>query len=218
MMKAEDLRPFRVWLIEDNPLFRRTVGRVLADLPGVSAVEAFGSCEAALERLEAGVVPDTVLIDVGLPGIDGLEGIGRIKARAPRTQILVLTVFEEDEKIFRAVCAGASGYILKSASMAQIADAVAEVRRGGSPMTPRVARRVLEMFAKLAPTQQDYGLAPREHEVLELLVQGLTNKEIADRLRLSVHTIDSYIRGVYEKLHVRTRSAAVAKALKERLV
>ncbi|MBL9185940.1 MAG: response regulator transcription factor [Opitutaceae bacterium] len=210
--------PFRLWLIEDNALFRRTVGRIAAEVTGVSAVDAFGSCEDALRALDAGTRPDTVLIDVGLPGIDGIEGIRQIKSRVPAAQILVLTVFEEDEKIFRAVCAGASGYLLKSASMQQIADAIAELRRGGSPMTPRVARRVLEMFSKLAPAQHDYGLAPREREVLELFVQGRTNKEIAAQLNLSVHTIDSYNRSLYEKLHVNTRSGAVAKALKERLV
>lgn len=210
--------PFRVWLIEDNALFRRTVTRIIEALPGVVAVEGFGSAEAALEKLATGVAPETVLIDVGLPGLDGIECIRRLKASAPGAQILVLTVFEDDEKIFRAVCAGASGYLLKSASMPEIAEAVAEVRRGGSPMTPRVARRVLEMFSKLAPVRKDYGLAPREREVLELYVRGLTNKEVADRLSLSVHTIDTYNKSLYEKLHVNTRSGAVAKALKERLV
>jgi len=210
--------PFRLWLIEDNALFRGTVRRVVEELPGVSAVDTFGSCEEALQKLADGLRPDTALVDVGLPGIDGIEAIRQIKAQAPAAQILVLTVFEEDEKIFRAVCAGASGYLLKSASMQEIADAVAEVRRGGSPMTPCVARRVLEMFTQLAPAQQNYGLAPRERDVLELLVQGLTNKEIADRLALSVHTVDTYNRSMYEKLHVRTRSGAVAKALKERLI
>lgn len=209
---------FRVWLIEDNALFRRTVGRIVEALPGVSAVEGFGNCEDALSAIEKGVGPETILIDVGLPGIDGIEGIRQIKARLPAAQILVLTVFEDDEKIFRTICAGASGYILKSASMKEIADAVDEVRRGGSPMTPRVARRVLEMFPKLAPAQQDYGLGPRERAVLELYVQGFTNKEVADKLSLSVHTIDSYNKSLYEKLHVNTRSGAVAKALKERLV
>ena len=209
---------FRLWLIEDNALFRRTVTRIVADLPGVSAAEGFGNCEDALRTIEQGERPDTVLIDVGLPGIDGIEGIRQIKARVPAAQILVLTVFEDDEKIFRAICAGASGYLLKSASMQEIVEAVAEVRRGGSPMTPRVARRVLEMFSKLAPAQQDYGLAPREREVLERYVKGFTNKEVADQLSLSVHTIDSYNKSLYEKLHVNTRSGAVAKALKERLV
>lgn len=209
---------FRVWLIEDNALFRRTVGRVLEALPGITAVEGFGSAEAALEKLDAGPAPGTVLVDVGLPGIDGIECIRRLKARAPAAQILVLTVFEDDEKIFRAVCAGASGYLLKSATMQEIAEAVAEVRRGGSPMTPQVARRVLEMFSRLAPARRDYGLAPREREVLELYVRGLTNKEVADKLSLSVHTIATYNKSLYEKLHVNTRSGAVAKALKERLV
>ena len=208
----------RLWLIEDNEGFRRTVARILERVPDIAAVEGFGSCEDALRRVETGERPDAVLIDVGLPGIDGIQGIARIKAAAPAAQILVLTVFEDDEKIFRAVCAGASGYLLKSASMQEIADAVAEVRRGGSPMTPRVARRVLEMFSRLAPAKNDYGLGPREREVLEFYVRGLTNKEIADKLSLSVHTVDSYNKSLYEKLHVNTRSGAVAKALKERIV
>lgn len=210
--------PFHVWLIEDNAVFRRTVARIIGALPGVAVVEDFGSAEAALEKLAAGPAPETVLIDVGLPGMDGIECIHRLKAGAPGAQILVLTVFEDDEKIFRAVCAGASGYLLKSASMPEIAEAVAEVRRGGSPMTPRVARRVLEMFSKLAPAQNDYGLAPREREVLELYVHGFTNKQVAEKLALSVHTVDSYNKSLYDKLHVNTRSGAVAKALKERLV
>lgn len=208
----------RLWLIEDNEVFRRTVSRILERVPDITPVEGFGSCEDALRRLELGERPDTVLIDVGLPGIDGIQGIGLIKEAVPAVQILVLTVFEDDEKIFRAVCAGASGYLLKSASMLEITEAVAEVRRGGSPMTPRVARRVLDMFSKLAPARNDYSLGPREREVLELYVKGLTNKEIANKLSLSVHTIDSYNKSLYEKLHVNTRSGAVAKALKERLV
>jgi DNA-binding NarL/FixJ family response regulator len=211
-------RPFRVWLIEDNAVFRQTVSRIVKELPGVSTVEEFGSGEDALRRLASGAAPETVLVDVGLPGMDGVESIRQIKTRAPAVQILVLTVFEDDEKIFRAVCAGASGYLLKTSSADEIGAAVAEVRRGGVPMTPKVARRVLEMFSRLAPAHNDYGLAPRERMVLELLVQGLTNKEIADRLSLSVHTIDSYNRTVYGKLHVNTRSGAVAKALKERLI
>ncbi len=210
--------PFHVWLIEDNALFRRTVRRIVEALPGIVAVEEFSSAEAALEKLATGPAPGTVLVDVGLPGIDGIECIRRLKVRAPAAQILVLTVFEDDEKIFRAVCAGASGYLLKSASMLEITEAVAEVRRGGSPMTPRVARRVLDMFSKLAPAQNNYGLGPREREVLELYVRGLTNKEVAQKLSLSVHTVDSYNKSLYEKLHVNTRSGAVAKALKERLV
>lgn len=209
---------FRLWLIEDNAVFRRTLTRIVAALPGIWAAEGFGNCEDALRRIEQGDSPDMVLIDVGLPGIDGIEGIRRIKALRPAVQILVLTVFEDDRKIFRAICAGASGYLLKSASMQEIAEASAEVRRGGSPMTPRVARRVLEMFSQLAPAQHDYGLAPREREVLELYVLGFTNKEVADKLSLSVHTIDTYNKSLYEKLHVNTRAGAVAKALKERLV
>jgi len=211
-------RPQRLWVIEDNVHFRRTVVRILETLPDVAAVTGFGSGEEALQALERGEQPAAVLVDVGLPGMDGIEGIRQIKARVPAAPILVLTVFEDDDKIFRAICAGASGYLLKSASMEDISHAVAEMRRGGSPMNARVARRVLEMFSRMAPTQQDYHLGPRERTVLELYVQGLTNKEIASKLALSVHTIDSYNRSLYEKLHVNTRSGAVAKALRERLV
>jgi len=209
-----------IWLIEDNTGFRRAVKRVLTGLAGVSEVREFENCEGALAA--AGSVgarlPDVVLLDVGLPGMSGIDGIVLLKQLVPAAQIIVHTVFEDDDRIFRAVCAGASGYLLKSASVQEIAAAVVESPRGGSSMTPRVARRVLEMFSKLAPIQKDYGIAPRERELLELMVEGMTNKEIALQLGLSVHTIGAYIRNIYEKLQVNTRSGAVGKALKERLV
>ena len=207
-----------LWIVEDHAAFRRTLVRVLNSEPDWHCPRNFDSCEKALAALTDGDAPDLIMLDVGLPGMSGLEGIRLFKVRAPNSLIVILTVFEDDEKIFRAVCAGASGYLLKSASMLEITEAVAEVRRGGSPMTPRVARRVLDMFSKLAPARNDYGLGPREREVLELYVKGLTNKEIANKLSLSVHTIDSYNKSLYEKLQVNTRSGAVAKALKERLV
>ena len=136
----------------------------------------------------------------------------------PRARILVLTVFEDDDKIFRAICAGATGYLLKMSSVEHITAAIREIRAGGSPMNARIARRVLEMFARMAPTPHDYGLTEREGAVLDLLVRGLIKKQIASTLSLSIHTIDSHIRNIYEKLHVHNRSGAVAKAIKEKLV
>jgi DNA-binding NarL/FixJ family response regulator len=159
-----------------------------------------------------------ILLDVGLPGMSGLEGIRLIKQRSPKTLVVILTVFDDDEKVFQAICAGAAGYLLKTSSAADITQSVHEALAGGSPMNPRIARRVLEMFSKFAPKQSDYGLSDREKEILQLMTTGLIKKEIADRLTLSVHTVDTYLRRIYEKLEVNTRTGAVAKALKEGLV
>ena len=206
-----------LWLIEDNAPFRRTVQRVVSKLPNIETVRGFSTFEEALVALTKATAPDIVLLDVGLPGMTGIEGIAPLKAAAPDVQILILTAFEDDDRIFRAICAGASGYLLKTSTTAEIATAVAEVQRGGSPMTPRIARRVLEMFAKANPPKRDYRLSPREQEILQLLVQGKTVKEAAADLGISFHTADEYIRSVYAKLQVHTRSGAVAKAIKEGL-
>lgn len=206
-----------LWLIEDNAPFRRTVQRVVSKLPNIETVRGFSTFEEALVALTKATAPDIVLLDVGLPGMTGIEGIAPLKAAAPDVQILILTAFEDDDRIFRAICAGASGYLLKTSTTAEIATAVAEVQRGGSPMTPRIARRVLEMFAKANPPKRDYRLSPREQEILQLLVQGKTVKEAAADLGISFHTADEYIRTVYTKLQVHTRSGAVAKAIKEGL-
>jgi DNA-binding NarL/FixJ family response regulator len=211
---AESLR--YVWLIEDNASLRRTVARVVNAVPGFRCTGLYHRCEDALARLRdpTALRPAIILLDVGLPGMSGLDGIGLMKEAAPAAQIVVLTAFEDDEKIYRAICAGASGYLLKSASLAELAAALGEVAAGGSPMTPRVARRVLEMFTRLAPQPAAQPLSPREHQVIELMAEGLTNKEIAARLTLSVHTIVEYVGAIYGKLHVNTRAGAVAKALR----
>lgn len=210
--------PLTLWLIEDNVPFRRTVQRIAGRIENIASTRGFSSCEEALAAIAQAALPDIVLLDVGLPGMTGIEGIAPLKAAAPRAQVIILTAFEDDDKIFNAICAGASGYLLKTSTAAEITTAVAEVHRGGSPMTPRIARRVLEMFAKANPPKPDYNLSPREQEILHLLVEGKTVKEAAAALTISFHTADEYIRSVYGKLQVHTRSSAVAKALKERLV
>ncbi|MCX6851554.1 MAG: response regulator transcription factor [Verrucomicrobia bacterium] len=207
-----------LWIVEDHAAFRRTLVRVLNTETDLKCTRDFDSCEKLLAALARPDVPDLILLDVGLPGMSGLEGIRLIKERAPKALVVILTVFEDDDKVFQAICAGAAGYLLKTSSGFDITQAVRDALAGGSPMNPRIARRVLEMFSKFAPKQNDYGLSEREKEILQLMTTGLIKKEIADRLTLSVHTVDTYLRRIYEKLAVNTRTGAVAKALKEGLV
>jgi DNA-binding NarL/FixJ family response regulator len=216
---ATAAQPARVWTIEDNDSYRRAIMRVVDAAPGLECPAAFANCEDALAALATSrEPPDVILLDIGLPGMSGLDGIPRLVAAAPGVRIIVLTVFEDEDKIFRAICAGATGYLLKMSPVGEITAAIRDVLAGGSPMNGRIARRVLEMFTRLAPPPADYGLTERERGVLDLMVQGLIKKEIASELDLSVHTVDTHIRNIYEKLHVHTRSGAVAKALKEKLV
>ena len=207
-----------VWIIEDHAAFRRTLVRVLNAEADLQCSRDFDCCEKALAAISGGDLPDLILLDVGLPCMSGIEGIRLLKERAPKMLIVILTVFDDDDKVFKAICSGAAGYLLKTGSARDIIASVRDALSGGSPMNPRVARRVLDMFSRLAPKQSDYGLSEREKEILQLMTSGLIKKEIADRLTLSIHTVDTYLRRIYEKLEVNTRTGAVAKALKEGLV
>jgi DNA-binding NarL/FixJ family response regulator len=205
-------------LVEDHEDARRAVMRALKRAPDISCPCAFASCEEALDCLRRQTPPQVILLDVRLPGMNGIEGISHIKAIAPDVHVLMLTVYDDHEKVFSAICAGASGYLLKTDDHDAIIAAIKNVIGGGAPMNPRVAKLVLDMFAKMAaPNRAEYGLSEREREVLELMVKGLIKKEIADNLGLSYHTVDNHLRSVYTKLHVHTRAGAVAKAVGERL-
>ncbi len=207
-----------VWLIEDNAEFRKSVARALNRMPALQCAASFSRGDLALEALATERAPDVVLLDLGLPGVSGFEVIEQFRARNPATRVLVLTVFEDEQKIFRAVCVGAAGYLLKSASLSDIARAIQDVHAGGAPMTPRVARKVLERFAQANAPARDISLSPRERQILELMIEGQLNKQIADRLSVSIHTVDFHLRSIYAKLEVNSRSEAVAKALKERII
>lgn len=208
-----------VWLVEDHADSRRVLARVLNRASTMQCPCTFASCEDALAALQTRPHPEVVLLDIGLPGMSGIEGIRHIKALSPTTHIIMLTVFDDQEKVFNAICAGASGYLLKTADEDAVTGAIQEVLQGGAPINPRVARLVLNTFAsRSAPPAQNYGLSDREREVLELMVQGLVKKEIADRLQLSYHTVDNHLRSIYSKLQVHTRGGAVAKAVSQHLV
>ncbi len=207
-----------VWLVEDNALYRRTIAQVIDEAEGVRCDRVFDSCEAMLEALNRHFAPEVIFMDIGLPGMSGVEGVKRIKTRSPATQVIILTVHEDNDTIFEAVCAGATGYLLKTEPAERIIEAIEEVRRGGAPMNAQIARRVLSMFAQMIKPAYDYDLSDREKEILELMVESLSKDQIAERLFLSPHTVDTHIKNIYAKLHVHSRHAAVAKALKERLI
>lgn len=207
-----------VWVVEDNTFLRDTVRELFEQRPGMCCTLAAGSCEEALAALRRGHVPQVVFMDLGLPGMSGLEGIARIRAISPVSQVVVLTVHEDDDKVFEALCAGASGYLLKPASSEQLVRAVETALGGGAPMNAHVARKVLGMFTELARPRGDHGLTDREREILHLLVEARTQKQIALALGVSAHTVDTHLRNIYAKLHVHSRSGAVAKAVQERLV
>ncbi len=207
-----------VWIVEDNLTFRRGLSTALSLPPHLHQTQEFGSCEEAIAALGGAARPEVILLDVGLPGMDGISGITHLKAKSPLSSILTLTVFEDDEKIFKAICAGASGYLLKAQPIASVASAIGEAMAGGSPMNPRVAARVLAMFTKFAPAKKDFGLTEREFEVLKHMAAGLTRKQIPEAMKLNFHTTDYTIRSIYKKLHVNCATAAVSVAIREHLL
>jgi DNA-binding NarL/FixJ family response regulator len=211
--------PITVSLVEDNRDYRIGTSHVLRASPGIVVTGEFASAEAFFDSLEGGGIPDVVLMDISLPGMSGLEAIALLKARHPRVQAVVLSVHEDSDNVFRALCAGAIGYLAKPVMPAQLLEAVEHAFGGGTPMSPHIARRVLEMFRTYAPPPQaDYRLTDREVSVLERLVEGDGYREIAEALFISVFTVRAHLRNIYDKLHVHSKSQAVAKALQEHLV
>ena len=205
--------PITVSIVEDNDKLRGTLARVLNRAEGFRCVSQYPSAEDALKDLP-NVKPEVVLMDINLPGMNGVECVRQLKPLLPQTQVMMLTVYEDTENIFNALAAGANGYMLKRTSTKELIEAIHEVKRGGSPMTMHIARKVVQSFQKSAPAQPSENLSEREQQVLDLLSQGLIYKEISDKLGIGYETVHTYIRRVYEKLQVRTRTEAVAKFLR----
>ena len=207
--------PISVSIVEDNDKLRGTLARVLNRADGLRCVSQYANAEDALKDLPQ-VRPDVVLMDINLPGMNGVECVRQLKQLIPQTQVLMLTVYEDTENIFNALAAGAGGYLLKRTTSKELLEAIQEMHRGGSPMTMHIARKVVQSFQQSAASAQSTeNLSPREQEVLDLLSQGFLYKEIAEKLGISYETVHTYIRRIYEKLQVRTRTEAVAKFLRK---
>ena len=204
-----------VSIVDDEVDLREHIAGYLAAAGNIRCKSAYASAEEALEHLPRDK-PDVILMDINLGEMDGIECVRRLTVLMPRAQVLMLTVFEDTDKIFRALAAGASGYLLKRMSPKTLLESIEEVCAGGSPMSAPIARKVVQSF-KAAPTRGDESvdLSPRERSVLDGLAGGLAYKQIADELGVSIHTVRNYIRRIYEKLHVCTRTEAVAKFMKK---
>ena len=219
MLKPEESRAIRVMLIEDQREIRDGLATLINGTIGFQCCGAYRSMEEALARAAA-QEPDVALVDIGLPGMSGIDGIPELLERLPGLLILVLTVFEDDDRIFRALCAGACGYLLKRTAPAKLLESIRELNNGGAPISPEIARKVVRLFREFTPPAAPAGsrLSPQETRVLQLLVEGHNYKTAAAELGVTINTISFHTRQIFQKLQVHSKSEAVAKALRNRIV
>ena len=206
-------RPIHVAIVEDEPEIRRLLSLVIDNSPGFACQLVFSSAEEALKELKT-YEPDVLLMDIQLPGMSGIEAVKELYRQQADFPILMLTVQEDDDSIFDSLCAGACGYLTKETPPAELLEAIREAQSGGSPMTSRIARRVVASFR----LNTDHSLSKREQEVLKMLCNGDNYRSIADALFVSTNTIKAHIKNIYKKLHVHTRAEAVQRAIRDRLV
>lgn len=214
------MRPpvIKVAIIEDRRDIREGLATLISGTTGYRCTNGFRSMEEALENIDQDL-PHVALVDIGLPGMSGIDGIEILKGRHPDLSMLMLTVYNDDERIFDALCAGACGYLLKNTPPSRLLASVEEAVTGGSPMSPEIARRVVSLFREIRPPETaDYQLTPHETRLLKLLVDGHNYKTAAKELSVSVNTISFHMRHIYEKLQVHSKSEAVSKALRHRLI
>src|SRR5215475_1473665 len=215
---ASSTHPIRVVIVEDQPEIREGLKFLIQNTEGYRCAGAFESMEEALQGLDSDL-PDIVLADIGLPGMSGIEGARLLKERWPELVIIALTVYDDDERIFDALCAGASGYLLKKTPPARLIECLKEAMNGGAPISPEVASQVISLFRKIRPPEKaDYQLTPHEIRLLKLLVEGHSYKTAAAELQSSVNTIGFHMRSIYRKLQVHSKSEAVVKALRHNLI
>ena len=212
-------KTINVAIIEDRREIREGLAMLINGTEGFVCKNKFGSMEEGLRRIHAADLPDIVLCDIGLPGMDGIEGIKILKEKFPELLVIMLTIYDDDERIFNALCAGACGYLLKKTPPVRLLDALREAVAGGSPMSPEVARRVITLFREIRPPERaDYDLSPHETRLLKMLVEGHNYKTAALEIGVTVHAVSFHMRRIYEKLQVHSKSEAVSIALRDRLI
>jgi|SRR5271157_211208 len=208
----------RIAIVEDQPRIREGLRMLIDGTEGFRCSGSFGSMEEAIENIGRDL-PDVALVDIGLPEMSGIDGIRLLKESYPDLLLLMLTVYDDDKRIFDAMCAGASGYLLKKTPPARLLESLKEVAAGGAPMSPEVARRIVALFREIRPPEDaEYHLTPHEIRILKLLVEGHNYKTAAGELDVSVNTIRFHMRSIYDKLQVHSKSEAVAKGLRQRII
>ena len=208
----------RIVIIEDERDIRESLAALINGTPGFRCIAKYGLMETALAGI-AKDAPDLILTDLGLPGISGVDGIARLRPMFPNIPVLVLTIYDNDDQIFAALCNGASGYLLKNTTPARLLDALQDAANGGSPMSPAIASRVIKLFREFKPSGGvSYYLTPQETELLRLLVEGHHKKTAAREMNISIHTVSFHLKNIYEKLQVHSKTEAVAKAIRDRVV
>jgi DNA-binding NarL/FixJ family response regulator len=209
-----EIMQIKVAIVDDDEGIRTSLAALIRRAPSFKLTGDYPDAEAALREIPRRP-PDVVLMDINLPGINGVECVRQLKAAVPGLQILMLTVYEDSESLFKSLKAGASGYLLKRTASARLLEAIRDVYEGGAPMTPQLARRVVQFFTRPGEDESPVAkLTPGEKEFLDQLAKGYAYKEIADRMKISIDTVRSYVRTVYEKLHVHSRTEAVVKYLR----
>ena len=207
----------KIIIYEDDDKLRQSLSLLIDGTAGYTVVGAFPNCKN-VEAEVAGLRPDILLMDIDMPEVGGIEGVKRIKSIYPDTKILMHTVFDDNDKLFACLQAGADGYLLKKTTPMRLLEALQDIYTGGAPMSPGIARRVLATFHRLQPAADQYGLTKREQEILVLLTEGYTYKAISAECYISMDTVSTHLRHIYQKLHVNCATEAVAKAIRERIV
>ncbi len=209
----------KIWILEDHQVFAKNIRRLISGEDDLECPYHFSSPDEFFEKLKyTSEFPDILLLDLGLPRMDGLEVLVRVKKILPDLKVLILSAFDDRERVYRAICNGASGYLLKTADPDEILDGIHDVIHGAAALSSAIATMILNGFSKHGPVEQVEALTAREEDVLKSLVKGYSKKEIADELSISAHTVDMHLRSIYRKLHVRTQTEAVSKALRQGIV
>ena len=213
------MKDLRVTIFEDNRILREGLTQLIGGSPGFICAGAFANCSNLVNDIE-NTSPDVILMDIEMPGMNGIDAVKIVKRQFPNVKIMMETIFDENDKIFQSICNGAEGYILKNTAPAQLLSAIKEIYEGGAPMTPIIASKMLKMFKKQSAENisEEFNLSDREKEILKCLVEGMSYKMIADACFISTDTVNGHIKNIYKKLQVHSKGEAVAKAIKGRIV